>query len=68
MLTIYFFWSCYFIQFKPYSNEAVFMIGLIALCVVDKDMSQSLMTMISDLQGICYDLVTKPVHIEADIR
>lgn len=44
------------------------MIGLIALCVVDKDMSQSLMTMISDLQGICYDLVTKPVHIEADIR
>lgn len=44
------------------------MIGLIALCVVDKDMSQSLMTMISDLQGICYHLVTKPVHIEADIR
>lgn len=41
---------------KPYSNKAVFINGLIALGVADKDMNQSLTTMISDIQ------ITKPVH------
>lgn len=41
---------------KPYSNKAVFINCLIALGVADKDMNQSLTTMILDLQ------ITKPVH------
>lgn len=42
------------------------MIGLIALDMVDKHMSQSLTTMISDPQSRNCALITKPVHSAAE--